>query len=220
MAVVLPMAAAHHPSLRPRRLSTPTTWTAAGAPTTNNGERQSVHPRPFPPTTMKPSPSRGRSRSRSPSSGPSADGTPSSPSSRASESPNMGVRHHEDNSRSGDLVLHHTTNGSGSTSANVSVLGSVSVPAHRTRRPRRRADEVERLYKCTWNGCEKSYGTLSHLNDHVRLQRHGNKREPHGELYILLRIPWGTCPRLGRILALDRGELKGLAWDDPGIRNF
>lgn len=50
---------------------------------------------------------------------------------------------------------------------------------HRTRRPRRRADEVERLYKCTWNGCEKSYGTLSHLNDHVRLQRHGEKREPH-----------------------------------------
>ncbi|PVG04708.1 hypothetical protein CPB86DRAFT_660192, partial [Serendipita vermifera] len=47
------------------------------------------------------------------------------------------------------------------------------------RRPRRRADEVERLYRCTWNGCEKSYGTLSHLNDHVRLQRHGNKREPH-----------------------------------------
>lgn len=29
------------------------------------------------------------------------------------------------------------------------------------------------------------YSTLeissSHLNDHVRLQKHGNKREPHGE---------------------------------------
>lgn len=56
---------------------------------------------------------------------------------------------------------------------------SSSITNQRMRRPRRRADEVERLYKCIWNGCEKSYGTLSHLNDHVRLQRHGTKREPH-----------------------------------------
>ena len=33
-------------------------------------------------------------------------------------------------------------------------------PSQRARRPRRKADQVERLYRCTWEGCEKSYGTL------------------------------------------------------------
>src|SRR2546430_1173311 len=46
------------------------------------------------------------------------------------------------------------------------------------KRRRRRADEVERLYQCNWPGCEKSYGTLNHLNTHVRNAAHGNKREP------------------------------------------
>lgn len=68
-----------------------------------------------------------------------------------------------------------------------------SIGGQRMRRPRRRADEVERLYKCIWNGCEKSYGTLSHLNDHVRLQRHGTKREPHGELSFLF-LSHGSDP--------------------------
>lgn len=188
MAVVLPMAAsANHPSLRPRRLSTPTTWTT-GAPTTsedrsNHPKQQNLHVR-FDPhsgydSTMRlSSPGRGRSASTG------ASRSSSSPYSRASESP------HEHHSRVGSGAgSGGQPNGSGSTSASVSVLGSVYMPAHRTRRPRRRAEEVERLYKCTWNGCEKSYGTLSHLNDHVRLQRHGNKREPHGKsILCLLRI--------------------------------
>ncbi|KAK8844008.1 hypothetical protein IAR55_006801 [Kwoniella newhampshirensis] len=46
------------------------------------------------------------------------------------------------------------------------------------KRPRRRFDEIERLYDCGWNGCEKSYGTLNHLNAHVAMQKHGEKRLP------------------------------------------
>jgi hypothetical protein len=50
------------------------------------------------------------------------------------------------------------------------------------KRPRRRAEEVERLYSCTWPGCDKSYGALNHLNTHVRNADHGPKREPKGTI--------------------------------------
>lgn len=56
---------------------------------------------------------------------------------------------------------------------------SLGGPAPR-KRPRRRYDEIERLYLCGWNGCEKSYGTLNHLNAHVAMQKHGEKRLPQG----------------------------------------
>ena len=46
------------------------------------------------------------------------------------------------------------------------------------KRPRRRYDEIERLYPCKWPGCTKSYGTLNHLNAHVAMQKHGPKRSP------------------------------------------
>lgn len=46
------------------------------------------------------------------------------------------------------------------------------------KRPRRRYDEIERLYPCSWAGCTKSYGTLNHLNAHVAMQKHGPKRSP------------------------------------------
>ncbi|KAG0205436.1 hypothetical protein BGX28_002966, partial [Mortierella sp. GBA30] len=46
------------------------------------------------------------------------------------------------------------------------------------KRPRRRFDEIERLYVCNWNDCEKAYGTLNHLNAHVNMQKHGPKRLP------------------------------------------
>lgn len=36
------------------------------------------------------------------------------------------------------------------------------------------------MYKCGWNGCEKAYGTLNHLNAHVTMQGHGTKRTPEG----------------------------------------
>lgn len=51
---------------------------------------------------------------------------------------------------------------------------------HYVKRPRRRAEEVERLYTCKWPGCDRAYGALNHLNTHVRNAEHGPKREPKG----------------------------------------
>jgi hypothetical protein len=48
------------------------------------------------------------------------------------------------------------------------------------KRPRRRYDEIERLYQCSWPDCTKAYGTLNHLNAHVTMQKHGSKRSPAG----------------------------------------
>ncbi|RPD61302.1 hypothetical protein L227DRAFT_64958 [Lentinus tigrinus ALCF2SS1-6] len=45
--------------------------------------------------------------------------------------------------------------------------------------PRRRYDEIERLYQCSWPNCTKAYGTLNHLNAHITTQRHGPKRTPN-----------------------------------------
>jgi len=42
------------------------------------------------------------------------------------------------------------------------------------------------MYKCGWNGCEKAYGTLNHLNAHVTMQSHGQKRTPESMLTPLL----------------------------------
>lgn len=64
------------------------------------------------------------------------------------------------------------------------VYSFVPIPgAQQHKRPRRRYEEIERMYKCGWNGCEKAYGTLNHLNAHVTMQSHGTKRTPEG-----------TCP--------------------------
>ena len=64
----------------------------------------------------------------------------------------------------------------------------VSLPGNAVRkRPRRRYDEIERLYHCSWTDCTKSYGTLNHLNAHIVMQRHGNKRTPSGEIHGILR---------------------------------
>jgi len=62
------------------------------------------------------------------------------------------------------------------------VYSFVPIPgAQQHKRPRRRYEEIERMYKCGWNGCEKAYGTLNHLNAHVTMQSHGTKRTPEGE---------------------------------------
>ncbi|WVF65482.1 hypothetical protein IAT40_000210 [Kwoniella sp. CBS 6097] len=66
---------------------------------------------------------------------------------------------------------------SGEMSQNEFSLLQLGGPAPK-KRPRRRFDEIERLYACGWNGCEKSYGTLNHLNAHVAMQKHGEKRLP------------------------------------------
>lgn len=40
------------------------------------------------------------------------------------------------------------------------------------KRPRKKFNEVERLYACTYLDCTKAYGTLNHLNAHVTMQGH------------------------------------------------
>jgi hypothetical protein len=55
------------------------------------------------------------------------------------------------------------------------------------KRPRRKAEEVERVYDCNYEGCDKAYGALNHLNTHVRQCNHGPKREPKGRHYC--RVP-------------------------------
>lgn len=47
-----------------------------------------------------------------------------------------------------------------------------------SKRPRRRFDEIERLYTCDYPGCLKAYGTLNHLNSHKTMQKHGPKSTP------------------------------------------
>jgi len=65
------------------------------------------------------------------------------------------------------------------------VYSFVPIPgATQNKRPRRRYEEIERMYKCGWHGCEKAYGTLNHLNAHVTMQGHGAKRTPDGMLFI------------------------------------
>ncbi|KIJ55718.1 hypothetical protein M422DRAFT_240334 [Sphaerobolus stellatus SS14] len=72
-------------------------------------------------------------------------------------------------------------NGSGASGSGVNskTYSFVSLPGNAVRkRPRRRYDEIERLYACSWPECTKAYGTLNHLNAHVTMQRHGSKRSP------------------------------------------
>ncbi len=49
------------------------------------------------------------------------------------------------------------------------------VPGMQQKRPRRRHEEIEGIYKCGWEGCEKAYGTLRNLNTHISTKSHGLK---------------------------------------------
>lgn len=88
----------------------------------------------------------------------------------------------------------------------------VPIPgAQQHKRPRRRYEEIERMYKCGWNGCEKAYGTLNHLNAHVTMQSHGSKRTPEGKsLYTLLystrklRVTCGLAIPMAQSVGLRR----------------
>lgn len=47
---------------------------------------------------------------------------------------------------------------------------------HRTRRFRRRYNQVVRKYACSFKGCTKSYGSLNHLNTHIVTKGHGQRK--------------------------------------------
>ena len=74
------------------------------------------------------------------------------------------------------------TSGGPSSPSNSKQYAFVSLPGNEVRkRPRRRYDEIERMYQCSWPNCTKSYGTLNHLNAHITMQKHGPKRIPTGK---------------------------------------
>ncbi|KAI9813594.1 MAG: hypothetical protein M1827_003663 [Pycnora praestabilis] len=49
-------------------------------------------------------------------------------------------------------------------------------PYHRTKRSRRKGEDIDKIYICGWQGCSKSYGAIHHLNTHVSDNSHGVKR--------------------------------------------
>jgi len=70
-------------------------------------------------------------------------------------------------------------------SNNSKTYSFVALPGNAVKkRPRRRYDEIERLYQCSWPDCSKAYGTLNHLNAHVTMQKHGSKRSPNGAFCV------------------------------------
>ncbi|KAF9218947.1 hypothetical protein BS17DRAFT_718910 [Gyrodon lividus] len=75
---------------------------------------------------------------------------------------------------------HAHLNGGSNSPSNSKQYSFVSLPGNAVKkRPRRRYDEIERLYQCSWPDCTKAYGTLNHLNAHVTMQKHGLKRSPN-----------------------------------------
>ena len=103
--------------------------------------------------------------------GPSPPGTGTSTSSSAPLSPSRSIplqRNLSNSHGAGDSIDRKT-------------YSFVALPGNAVKkRPRRRYDEIERLYQCSWPDCNKSYGTLNHLNAHVTMQNHGAKRSPNG----------------------------------------
>ncbi|KAF9236924.1 hypothetical protein BU15DRAFT_49381 [Melanogaster broomeanus] len=80
-------------------------------------------------------------------------------------------------------ALHQQLNDGSHSSSHSKQYSFVSLPGNSIRkRPRHRHDKTERLYRCSWPGCTKSYDTLDRLNAHVTMQKHGQKRSPNGEL--------------------------------------
>lgn len=81
------------------------------------------------------------------------------------------------------------------------------------KRPRRKFDQIERLYLCGWEGCEKSYGTLNHLNAHVNMQKHGIKRKP--EEFKEIRKAWRKRKKEEAKAAAEQAQQTGTM--DPAI---
>ncbi|KAF8074973.1 Zn finger family DNA binding protein [Lyophyllum atratum] len=95
----------------------------------------------------------------------------------------------------------------------------VALPGNTVKkRPRRRYDEIERLYRCAWQDCNKAYGTLNHLNAHVTMQKHGSKRSPNE--FKELRKQWRKAkketspgPMRGSSLRHDNHEYPSRRYD-------
>ncbi|CDR37555.1 CYFA0S01e12068g1_1 [Cyberlindnera fabianii] len=78
----------------------------------------------------------------------------------------------------------------------------------RKKRPRRKANEMVRLYACNYKGCRNSYGTLNHLNAHITFKRHGPKRKPEEfkEIRELYKLQKNLSEK--KKIAAESGSLK------------
>lgn len=86
--------------------------------------------------------------------------------------------YHTREQRNGEQSQSQQESGSGGESKQYNFVATAG-SAHK--RPRRRYDEIERLYNCDYPGCTKSYGTLNHLNSHKTMQKHGPRSTPARE---------------------------------------
>ena len=83
-----------------------------------------------------------------------------------------------------DENIHHNYYHDSMNSYNLSQYTFVQEnPGIKKKRQRRCPNEIERNYYCTWSSCNKAYGTLSHLNTHIKLQG-------HGQIKIVLRYSY------------------------------
>jgi hypothetical protein len=68
------------------------------------------------------------------------------------------------------------------------------------KRHRRSAQDIDRIYKCGWDGCDKAYGLVRNLNTHILVQGHGGTRSKAGKSHIIFqatepdRVDHSTSP--------------------------
>jgi hypothetical protein len=81
----------------------------------------------------------------------------------------------------------------------------VSAQGENPKKPCRKPEEVVRFHKCGWNGCEKGYDKVDHLNLHVLKHSHRPKRNVRGNnslassIYYLLSLNWQICDLIKRV---------------------
>ncbi|CAK7216563.1 hypothetical protein SBRCBS47491_002870 [Sporothrix bragantina] len=148
---------------------------------------------PIDPSIAAPSPTYGAHQQYSPYGAPASQdmqhGYPHSGGLYPQTRPDWAGYGGQPNPMTGHHVFQQAPNSAPPQARPAQVYSFVPIPgAQQHKRPRRRYEEIERMYKCGWNGCEKAYGTLNHLNAHVTMQSHGQKRTP--EEFKEIRKEW------------------------------
>ncbi|KAK0566239.1 hypothetical protein OC844_000842 [Tilletia horrida] len=110
---------------------------------------------------------------------PSADDSPGADVAYGHPTAGPGASPYGGSYSTASSLPYSSTPGTANSTAPSSAGTGASLATTHKKRPRRRYDEIERLYPCNWPGCTKSYGTLNHLNAHVAMQKHGAKRLPN-----------------------------------------
>ncbi|KAI9719060.1 MAG: hypothetical protein M1812_003690 [Candelaria pacifica] len=72
------------------------------------------------------------------------------------------------------------------------------------KRARRRGEQMDKIYVCGWKGCDKAYGQIHHLNEHVVRCGHGPKRL--GEEFKDAKEAWNQREKARKAAAARGGE--------------